>query len=194
MVFTALVLAALASLAAAGPARAASCADQVIDDWYDNARVDRIYALACYDAAIKKLPPDVLDYSSARDDIRRALQYASRGQSDPGEGAPPPPAPSQPSPASPPPPAAQPPSPPTSTAEKPPTSKPTPPPATRDPGDSVTEAGEPVDTSGPSSVPMPLIILGGLALLLLAAGSAGYITRRLQSRRAGGDDGPPPAV
>ena len=34
--------------------------------------------------------------------------------------------------------------------------------------------------------------LAGLALLLLAAGSAGYVTRRLQSR--GGDGGEPPAA
>jgi uncharacterized membrane protein len=40
-----------------------------------------------------------------------------------------------------------------------------------------------------SSVPIPLLILAGLALLLVAGGSAGYLIRRLQSRRM-----PPPAV
>ena len=50
---------------------------------------------------------------------------------------------------------------------------------------------ETTDTSGPSSVPVPLLVLGGLAVLLLAAGSAGYLRRRM-----GGDDdgdGTPPA-
>jgi hypothetical protein len=42
-----------------------------------------------------------------------------------------------------------------------------------------------VDTSGPSSVPVPLLVLGGLALLLLAAGGAGYLSRRAQSRNDG---------
>ncbi len=47
-----------------------------------------------------------------------------------------------------------------------------------------------VDTSGPSAVPIPLLILGGLALLLLAAGGAGYLSRRAQARRNAGPPGP----
>jgi hypothetical protein len=39
-------------------------------------------------------------------------------------------------------------------------------------------------------VPLPLLILGGLALLLLAAGGVGYLSRRAQSRRDGGPPGP----
>ena len=58
------------------------------------------------------------------------------------------------------------------------------------PGEETTAAGDPVDTSGPSSLPIPLLILGGLALLLLAAGGAGYLSRRAQARRAGGPPGP----
>ena len=60
---------------------------------------------------------------------------------------------------------------------------------TDDPG-SDTLATPGVDTSGPSSVPIPLLILGGLALLLLAAGAAGYLSRRAQARRNGGPPGP----
>ena len=56
-------------------------------------------------------------------------------------------------------------------------------------GDETSAAGD-VDTSGPSSVPIPLLILGGLALLLLAAGGAGYLSRRAQARRNGGPPGP----
>ena len=77
-------LAAVAALAAvllaAAPASAApSCGRQVIDDWYDDGRVDRTYPLHCYDDAIDTLPRDVRDYSSAKDDIQRALQARKRG-------------------------------------------------------------------------------------------------------------------
>ncbi len=59
-----------------------------------------------------------------------------------------------------------------------------------DPNDpNETTASGPVDTSGPSSVPIPLLVLGGLALLLLAAGGAGYLSRRAQARREGGPPG-----
>jgi hypothetical protein len=59
-----------------------------------------------------------------------------------------------------------------------------------DPGDSdggvIVGAG-----SGDSgSIPLPLIILGALAGLLMAAGGAGLLARKLQARRAG-PPGPP---
>jgi hypothetical protein len=41
----------------------------------------------------------------------------------------------------------------------------------------------------PSSVPVPLLVLGGLALLLIGAGAAGLVTRRLAARRT--PPGPP---
>jgi hypothetical protein len=34
------------------------------------------------------------------------------------------------------------------------------------------------DASSPSSLPIPLLVLGGVALALLAAGGAGYVARR----------------
>ena len=82
----ALVLAAafVGVLAVASPAAAAaSCGRAVIDDWYDNGRVDGTYALHCYDDAIEILPRDVRDYSSAKDDIQRALQTRKRGEPAP---------------------------------------------------------------------------------------------------------------
>jgi hypothetical protein len=36
------------------------------------------------------------------------------------------------------------------------------------------------------SVPLPLLILGGLALLLIAAGAAGLVSRRLKARKVPG--------
>jgi hypothetical protein len=83
----AVAVALIAAVAAAAPANAATtakCAKEVIADWYDNGRVDKIYPLHCYREAIKILPVDVRDYSSARDDILRALAYARQGKPDPG--------------------------------------------------------------------------------------------------------------
>ena len=74
----------VALLALASPADAAkSCGRAVIDDWYDDGRVDGTYALHCYDDAIEILPRDVRDYSSAKEDIQRALQAAKRGDAAP---------------------------------------------------------------------------------------------------------------
>lgn len=153
------------------------CGEQVVNDWYGNYRVDQIYPLQCYLDAIKTLPPDVRDYSEAEDDIRRALAYARQGKPDPGPtGGPTPSGGDDPTTTTP-------------TIPQPPIGTETEPPGA-DPGDD-TEAGSPVDTSGPSSIPLPLFILGGLALLLLAAGAAGYLSRRAQGRRPGG---PPPTA
>jgi hypothetical protein len=166
---TLLVLVGLAMLATAAPAAAAStsnCAKQVIADWFDNTRIDRIYPLHCYREAVKILPVDVRDYSSAREDILRALAYAQQGKPDPGDSG--------------------------SSGNGDGTGAGSGPgggdgsgtitdPAGNDggPGDQ----GGPVDTSGPSAVPIPLIILAGIAGLLLVLGAAGYLTRRAAESR-----------
>lgn len=77
-----------ASLTAALPASASSthaCAQRVIRDWYDGGRVDGVYPLRCYRAAITALPEDVLQYSDARNEIERALAYAAQGERDRAE-------------------------------------------------------------------------------------------------------------
>jgi hypothetical protein len=167
----------LAALALAGPGAAASksCADQVVADWYGDGRVDKVFPAHCYQEAIRSLPVDVLDYSNAKEDILRALAFARKGEKDPGPSG----------------------------GSKPTGNGPSDPTATTDttadppgaghPGDeggTGTDAADAVDTSGPSSVPIPLLILGGLAILLLAAGGAGYLSRRSQARRDGGPPGP----
>jgi hypothetical protein len=162
-------LAALIALSLTPVANAKTCAEKVIDDWYGNGRVDQIFPKHCYLEAIRSLPVDVKDYSNAEDDIRRALAYAAQGKPDPGPAGGPGP---------------------TGTKGDPSETTPTkPPPDTIDGGDQTNAAGD-VDTSGPSSLPIPLLILGGLALLLLAAGGAGYLSRRAQARRNGGPPGP----
>jgi hypothetical protein len=143
-------------------AEAKTCADEVVADWYGDGRVNKIFPKHCYQEAIRSLPVDVLDYSNAKEDILRALAYARQGKPDPGPSGG---------------------QRPTGTAGDP---------TSTDPGaGDETTAAEGVDTSGPSSLPIPLLILGGLALLLLAAGGAGYLSRRAQARRAGG---PPPGA
>ncbi|MEO5577293.1 MAG: hypothetical protein ABIR67_12920 [Gaiellaceae bacterium] len=170
-----LVVAFVALLVAAAPAGAAeSCGRKVIDDWYNDGRIDGTYALRCYDDAIEILPRDVRVYSSAEEDIRRASQAAKRGE-------PAPPARTDPSPDG----GTNPPDDsddPTTTTSTPPANGPD------DPGPD-TEVAPPIGTESASSVPIPLLILGGLALLLVAAGSAGYVIRRVQARRL-----PPPAA
>jgi hypothetical protein len=169
----------LAALSVAGPAAAAkkSCGDAVIADWYGDGRVDKVFPLPCYQQAIRSLPVDVLDYSNAKEDILRALAFARKGEKDPGasggsqttgngtsNG--------------------------TGNQSDPGTGGPSDPSHPGDEGGTGTDASGAVDTSGPSSVPLPLLILGGLALLLLAAGGVGYLSRRSQSRRDGGPPGP----
>jgi hypothetical protein len=77
------ILARLAALAAAlvatlvaatGVSAAPPCADAIIADWLDNSRIDRIYALPCYEAAIDSFPDDLKDYTDATDVIARAFQ------------------------------------------------------------------------------------------------------------------------
>jgi hypothetical protein len=168
------VLASVALLAAvAQPARAAAkagtpCWKVLLNDWYDG-RIDGTYPRHCYSDALKHLPADVSTYSSAHDDILRALQSAIAKQQKPGHKVGP------------------------NTLLKPPappksggsvsggtgTTDTTPPPG-RQQG---TGLADKLNPSSPSSLPVPLLILGGLALLLVAAGAAGLVAKRVQARR-----------
>jgi hypothetical protein len=154
---------------------ATPCWKLLLNDWYDG-RIDQTYPVHCYREALKHLPSDVQTYSSAHDDILRALQSAiakqrkehktvgsnspvppqsggSGGSGGKGSG-----------------------------------------PGGSDAGDRTTSqpgrtssgglAGQ-VSSNSPSSIPTPLLVLGGLALLLVAAGAAGLIAKRVQARRQG---------
>lgn len=178
----ALVAAASLAVAPGASAKAKTCGEKVVDDWYGDGRVDEIFPPQCYLDAIRSLPVDVKDYSNAEEDIRRALAYARQHKSDPGPtGGPAPTDTGSSGPVA---------EPPTTTApDEPDGGVDGPSETTGEPG-SDTLAAPGVDTSGPSSVPIPLVILGSLALLLLAAGGAGYLSRRAQARRNGGPPGP----
>ena len=156
--------------AAAAPAATATptndCWKAVVNDWLNNNRVDGVYAIPCYSQAIQHLNayPDVQNYSSATDDIQRALLAAIRQDRGNGPGAGP--GPSSPT------------SGPSSSSSGPPSSS-----ASSSPHSGVLGSFSP---SNAQSIPLPLLVLGGLALLLLAAAGATLVARRIQARR-----GPP---
>jgi hypothetical protein len=66
-----------------------SCAETVLNDWYDGA-LDSIYDPECYQEALRRLPEDVRVYTTAVDDISRAMrqQLAEKEEpTEPGAGA-----------------------------------------------------------------------------------------------------------
>jgi hypothetical protein len=167
---------AVVALVATGSAAAKEpCWQTLINDWYDG-RIDNVYPVSCYRDALEHQPEDVAQYSSLGDDINRALAYAiahkssGGGSGSSGNGA-----------------------------------------GTPSGGVSSTFHGGPKAESGTgvtasdgrdggggpvgqainsfgsnnaNSVPVPLIVLGSLAILLVLLGAAGFVARRLQTRRA----------
>ena len=142
-----------------------ACWKVLINDWYDG-RIDGIYPIHCYRDALKHLPSDVDTYSSARDDIQQALQKRIT-QSHNGNGS-----------------------------------------TTTSGGGSGGSGGSSGGGSGGSSgggsqasggpiggainagkpgsadsLPVPLLVLGGVALALMAAGAAGFMARRARLRK-----------
>jgi hypothetical protein len=154
-----LLVASVAALTVTGTASAkgTKCGQQIVADWFDNGRIDRLYPLHCYEEAIDAIPKDIRDYADAADVINRALQAALNGKLDQG-GADPTPGKNRN----------------VGTGKN----------GNDENGNGGAEASGQIDASGPSSLPIPLLVLGGISLALLAAGGYGYISRR----RRGGDD------
>ena len=165
------------------------CARAIVDDWYPDGDVDFLYPLDCYQKAIKSLSGDLRVYSSAADDINRAYRFAKRSQPDPGRGSSSTTTTTTTT------------TEPTTTAETTTASTATEPRTDTDfggtsaggaggpgqGGGGITD-GRPAGTEDSSSVPVPLIVLGGLAVLLFAAGGAGYVSRRLRAAATPEDD------
>ncbi len=165
----------VAALSIGGTAMAAQpCWQQLINDWYDG-RIDRVYPVDCYRQALIHMPEDVAQYSSMRDDINRALQAAiaagggggtsgsSGGGSTPSGGGQ------------------------SSTFHGGPKAGLV---LAASASDGRDQGGGPLGhalgslgSDSADAVPLPLIILGSLAILLLALGSAGFVARRVQSRK-----------
>ena len=159
----AVALGAGSATAATGQARTTQgtpCWKVLINDWYDG-RIDGIYAIYCFRDALKHLPADVDTYSSARDDIRQALEKriaqgaggaaggGSSGASGSGTGGGG---------------------------------------GSGDGGSGSASGPIPgaIDATKPGnadSFPVPLIVLAGVAFVLMAAGGAGYLARRNRLRK-----------
>ena len=170
------VLGAGAGSAAASPSSlsdaTSTCWKDVINDWLAHEpNVVGTYPYACYTQAIQHLNSyqDVRGYSNAPDDIRRALLAAlHNGGSSGGPGSSPPSNSSGPSG----------PSTPKSGISR--NSGGPAPPASKS---LVTKLFDSVGPSNAQSVPLPLLVLAGLAVLLLLAALGTWIARRIQSRR-----------
>jgi hypothetical protein len=171
LILLALAVAIAAALGVAQPAQArsmSSCSKELINDWILDGRVDKTYPVHCYREALKTIPEDQIVYGSLRQDLTRALQSAIRQHG--GH-------------------------------------------VTRDTlvvplggasdgGDGPNGTGSTgnggvfhwlAHTLGPNtadSIPIPLLVLGGLALALMAAAGVSLLARRVQARRAAAD--PPP--
>jgi hypothetical protein len=158
----------LAALALAGGvsanAAAQPCWKQVLNDWHDDGRIDGVYPASCYQEALKHVPEDVLAYSSFPDDVKRARQEMLRVRRLQGLEK---------------------------TAGD---SRETPNSRRIQEREPQTEAGSrdegPIDSAlnrlgskDADSLPLPLLVLAGLAAALMVAGGAGLAHRKLQARR-----------
>ena len=158
----------------ASSAFAQPCWKTLIDDWYDG-RIDGVYSVKCYREAKKHAPEDLVGYSDLPSDLDRALQslpikegpngelYVTPGavghkQADPRS---------------------------TSGRDKPKTV--TPPIGSRDPQGPIQAAIRKTGGDDATSIPMPLLALGGVALLLTASGATGLVARRVRARRSSGE-------
>lgn len=71
------MLTVLAFGGASSATAATPCGEAVILDWSDGT-LDRVYSAACYRDALARLPEDLRAYSTAPEDIERALLEAAR--------------------------------------------------------------------------------------------------------------------
>src|SRR4051794_9633820 len=176
-----LALAAVTAALSFGAAPAASaqpCWRALFIDWADG-RIDKTYPVHCYREAIKHLQEDTLTYGDAADQINRALMAAMvkmRKDDDGGSGG-------------------------TAAPVGPDTPVPPGPGANDGEGtgankhdesfwDQVSHAIRPTNAD---AIPLPLLILAGLAMLLLAAAAASVIAKRVQAKRAGPPGPGPPS-
>jgi cobalamin biosynthesis Mg chelatase CobN len=197
-VVSAVLASAALPLLLAGPAQAAPpCWKTLINDWYDST-IDGRYPIPCYQQAVAHLPTDARLYSSAKEDILRAMAREvalKKAEETPTttEAAP------------------------TTTTAPPTTTAPTtteqtvaPPPTTTAPTTTEQEVVPPATTTNQGrpkpkgvakalddlnpgdadSFPLPLLILGALAILLVAAGIVGMIWRRMDRGDTDADAGP----
>jgi uncharacterized membrane protein YgcG len=166
-------LSAGASQAVAAPAATVAptsgCWLQVVNDWLDNnGTIKHLYPIPCYTQAIQKLQqyPDLQQYSSAIDDIQRALLVAIHEERNDGPGS----GPSSNGPTG-------------SNGAGPGGSSGNGPTNSNGSPSSSSPIDHVFNPSSAQSVPLPLIILAALAVLLLLAGAGTWFAKRMQARR-----------
>jgi len=168
----------LSALVPASAKAAVPCRDRIYNDWYRHGKIASTYPFACYRDAIKHVPSDAAIYSSLKDDIRSALQAAiarSHGKTVPtevGHGLVTPVSSQVKS---------------TSVVK---TSKHSSTSTTTSPVEvpsaapvnqtQTIHAASAVTTSGSSGPPVPILVLGGLALILAAVGAIGAGVRHFK--------------
>lgn len=146
---------------------AVPCRNKIFNDWYADGKIASTYPRGCYADALKHIPPDAQIYSSLADDIRAAMRASisrATGKHVPtqvGRGF-------------------------KASAGKTVLAKnPHDLPVASGPRSAVSST--PVaDTSSGGGLPVPILILGGLALLLAAAGALGGAVKFAQGRRRSG--------
>lgn len=163
----------------ASPASAAQpCWKRLVNDWFDG-QIQGAYPIPCYRQAIDNLPADVDIYSSARDDITRALQAALLDRKNRVKGNEVLPAPTTTG---------------TDTSGGGAASGGGPTGGGGGSGAGPTKStkgggrsgGGGLADIGPNKAdefPLPLIILAAIAFLLVVAGAAALLARRMQARR-----------
>jgi hypothetical protein len=157
----ALLLTAAAVLISAQPAAAKTpCWEKVVDDWYQDSSIDGTYRRRCYTDALKNVSEEVRTYTSFEEDVKAALQRLARAnlRTPSSVGDP--------------------------STQRDADSRPRPGSANERPRNSLFQQA--FDKTAPrnaDSMPIPLLVLGGLALLLIAAGAAGLLRRKLRARR-----------
>ena len=158
-VITCAALAAIAALAlGAGSASAKSCGGVVINDWYVDGTIDKAYPASCYREALSRVPEQAKIYSDLPEQLNRGLRAALAKEAKGGVAS----------------------------ATK----------TIQQPGGRQPAASQGKKASGPiqqvlgelgpdraDSIPIPLMILAGAAILLIAAGAVSAVVRRLNGRR-----------
>ena len=160
-----LLVSGVALLVIASPAEAAKpCWERVIDDWIEDGRIDGVYSTACLQQAKKHLPEDLRAYSNFEESLDESMQASRRPAGVGGSGS--------------------------NSGNRNVTPKEAKEITEKAGNGSKQPEDGPIDevlnAGGPNSadsVPLPLIILSGLALVLLAAGAAGVAHRKLAARK-----------
>jgi hypothetical protein len=162
-----LVVLAVAAFAPATANAAVPCRDRVYNDWYADGKIATTYSMGCYRDALKNIPPDARTYSSLADDIRSAMRGAQARRAGHtgvpaqiGRGVEPAAATVS-----------------TKTSKTKTSSRQKPRSTQSESSTLPTSTVAAARTGDSSGVPLPLIVLGALALLLIAAGTAGAIAK-----------------